>query len=237
MVYAAGRYYSHPMTQQPDTDNRPLDAPAHARPGDDASMRSLSEELRALVEVADGGPMSVAQILDHLQDRGSNLFIVVITTPFLLLPTTFGLSAPMGVAVAILGFCQAIGRRPWLPQWLLKKEFPFESLRKTMERAAKFSSWVEKVSKPRLAFMLWPGVASLAGIGLIIWGLLMGLPGPNNVFAAMILLYAFGLLMRDGLLLIVAHVLTFSAPVLAIIYWDKIVEVFTGMWDKVSGFF
>lgn len=228
------------MTQHPADAAETERAAAPAPGADDAptagpDMRSLSEELRALVEAADGKAMSVARILDHLQDRGSNLFIVVVTLPFLLLPTTFGLSAPMGAAVAILGLCQAIGRRPWLPQRLLRKEFPFESLQRTMERAARVSAWIEKISRPRLAFMLWPGVASLAGIGLIVWGLLMAVPGPNNVFAAMILLYAFGLLMRDGLLLLVGHVLTFSAPILAIVFWDSIAGFVMELWDKFAG--
>ncbi len=211
--------------------NDSLPAEDHAAP----EMLSLSAELGRLVDAAEGRAMSVARIIDHLEDRGSNLFIIIITTPFLLLPTTFGLSAPMGLAVAILGFCQMIHRKPWLPQRLLRREFPYESLRNTMARAAKFSSYVEKVSKPRLAFMLWPGVGSFAGLGLIVWGLLMGLPGPNNLFAAMILLYAFGLLMRDGLLLILAHILTFSAPILTIIYWDQISAFIMDTYHKMAG--
>jgi len=198
---------------------------------------SLSDELRGVVAAADGKPMSVGQILDHLQDRGTDLFIIIVSFPFILLPTTFGLSAPIGLAVAILAGCQMLGRRPWLPKFIMRREFPFESLQKTLNGAAKWSARVERIARPRLTFLLWPGFNKLAYFNLIIWGLLLGCPGPNNLFAAMILLLAFGLLMRDGLLLLIAHVLTFTAPILAFIYWDSIVAIFMATWDKVAGLF
>lgn len=193
-------------------------------------MISLSDELTGLVKAADGKAMSVGQILDHLKDRGHALFIIVIIAPFLLLPTTFGLSAPMGTAVAIIGFCIMIGRTPWLPGFLLRKQFPYEALERVAGRAARMSARVEKLSRPRLGILLWPGIINFAGLELVIWGLLMAVPGPNNVFAFMITLVAFGLLMRDGLFLLTAHVLTMIAPLLVWLYWDWIAGIFGETW-------
>ena len=212
--------------------------PQPHEPGDPDVRRSLSEELAELVTAADGQPMTIAQILHHMRDRGYLMFVVVITLPFLLLPTTFGLSAPMGFAVALIGLCIAIGREPWLPGFILRKQFPYEGLQGMANRAAGVARRVEKVARPRLTVMLWPGLRHLAGLNLAFWSLLMAVPGPNNVFAFMMLLLAFGLLMRDGLLLLAAHVLTVLIPVLLWVFWTAIspyvMPYATELWDKVS---
>lgn len=208
------------------------DSTTHKHPEPAVEMTALSDELRHLVELADGKPMSVATMLDELKDRGHAMFIIIIIWPFLLLPTTFGLSAPMGFAVAIIGLCVFAGRKPWLPAFLLRKVFPFEMLERVVARATRFAQWVEKVARPRFGFMLWPVMINFVGLGLVLWGLLMALPGPNNVFAAMILLYAFGLLMRDGLLILLAHALTLVSPVLVYVFWDEIVGLVVATWEK-----
>lgn len=197
-------------------------------------MTNLSQELEGLRRAADGKPMSVGRMLDHLQDRGPAMFMIALMAPFLLLPTTFGLSAPMGFAVAILGFCQLIGRKPWLPAFILRKEFPYEALDKVIGRAAKMSAWVEKIARVRLRFFLWPGPINIIGLWLIVWGLLMALPGPNNVFAFMITLFCFGLLMRDGMLLLLGHVLTLITPVLVWVFWDQIAMIFEKTWGFIE---
>lgn len=210
-------------------------------PHDPHDTSALSAELRSLVAAADAQPMTVGQILHHMRDRGYLMFVVVVTLPFLLLPTTFGLSAPMGLAIALIGFCIALGREPWLPAFILRKSFPYEALVRMSERAAGVSRRVERVARPRLAFMLWPGPRHLAGLNLALWSLLMAVPGPNNVFAFMMLLIAFGLLMRDGLLLLAAHVLTLLIPLLLWLFWNAIspyvMPYVTELWQKVSGLF
>jgi len=208
-------------------------------------MSSLSEELLNLQKLADGKGMKLGEILDHLKDRGHMMFIIVIIGPFLFLPTTFGLSSPIGLAIAIIGLCITIGLKPWLPGFILRKEFPGEGLDKILTRAAKLSAKVESLARPRLGVMLWPGLLNLAGLELTLWALLMALPGPNFLFAFMITLIAFGLLMRDGILLLLAHILTLISPVLVWIFWTPIkdfsVETWTKMidllqkiWDKVQ---
>lgn len=161
------------------------------------------------------------------------MFIIVIIGPFLFLPTTFGLSAPIGLAIAIIGLCLTIHIKPWLPAFILRKSFPSEGLEKILERAARLSARVEKIAKPRLGVMLWPGLLNLAGFELTLWALLMALPGPNFVFAFMITLIAFGLLMRDGVLLLIAHVLTFISPVLVFIFWTEITQFTVTYWQKI----
>ena len=192
------------------------------RRGEAVEMSPLSDELRELLEKADGQAMTLGRILDELQGRGHMMFIIVIIGPFLFLPTTFGLSAPIGLAIAIIGLCMLVHVRPWLPGFILRKNFPYEGLSKVVGRAAKLADRVQKLARPRLGVMFWPGLINLTGVELTIWALLMALPGPNFLFAFMITLIAFGLLMRDGVFLLLAHVLTFITPVMVWIYWTPI---------------
>jgi hypothetical protein len=223
------------MNQQapPSPDPQAADTPSGPPPRTALEMKSLSDELLDLQQQADGKGMAMGEILDRLKDRGHMMFIIVIIGPFLFLPTTFGLSAPIGLAIAIIGLCITIGIKPWLPGFILRKEFPGEGLDKILGRAARMSTKVERLAKPRLGIMLWPGLLNLTGLELTLWALLMALPGPNFLFAFMITLIAFGLLMRDGVLLLLAHILTLISPVLVWIYWAPIKHFSVESWEKM----
>lgn len=218
----------------PADDASPENQPHSHHQGRQLDMTPLNEELTNLLKVADGQTMTLGRILDELADRGHAMFILVVIGPFIFLPTTFGLSAPVGIAIAIIGLCMLIHIKPWLPDFILRKQFPYEGLEKVVGRAVRMSNRVQKIAKPRLGIMLWPGPINLTGFELTIWALLMALPGPNFLFAFMIALIAFGLLMRDGVFLLVAHILTFISPVLVWIFREPIWAFTLEMWDKMQ---
>jgi hypothetical protein len=167
---------------------------------------------------AGDGPLSIARIVEILSDRGIVVVLIILTMPFLFPIPTMGLSAPVGVAIAIYGVSVALGRKPWLPKFLMKRELSNKAVHRLAGFGTKWGKRVEHLLKPRLSVMNWAGINILTGISLSVDALLMSLPLPipatNAIPAAAILLLLLGQLERDGVFIIAGQIT--SAVVLAI---------------------
>ena len=159
-----------------------------------------------LAELDDSGePLTLGEILDRTAHAGFGFlacFLALVSIPF------FGLSAPFGLAIAVLGAELVIGRTiPWLPGFLRRRKIPPRALRWLANKLASMTSRIERFVRPRLPRMASGRVVGLAlvvqGIGL---ALPIPIPGSNWVFIAPIIVYALGLLEGDGVLVALGHV-------------------------------
>lgn len=187
-------------------------------------LRTLTQDLQGVLDHAAGQPITMGQLLIQLRERGHALFLILINIPFLLPIPFFGLSVPVGLAVASIGFCIVVGAKPWLPGPLSRRQIPFATLQKIVQQSMRITSRMEKVLKPRMKFMLWPGMIKLVGVGLILAGGFQALPLPipgTNVFpAVIIMLLAFGLMERDGVFVIAGHAIIVVSLLLGVIFWE-----------------
>ncbi len=167
----------------------------------------LSDDLSALLE--EGRPLTLGEIEARLKGRGFALLIMLLSAPFLV-PNIPGLSTPFGVAIGIMGLRIAVGRKPWLPEFILRKELSRKTLDKLVGLLIKITTRMEKVVKPRMHFLQhWPGMLNLIGFGIFAGGcfLLLPLPIPfSNTFPALsIFLLAAGMMERDGLVVLAGY--------------------------------
>ncbi|HEY0007862.1 MAG TPA: exopolysaccharide biosynthesis protein [Tepidisphaeraceae bacterium] len=178
----------------------------YASASPDPAHHSLVSAMDQIRTRSNGQPQTVQQIVEILKDRGIVVVLIILTMPFLFPIPTMGLSAPAGAALAVYGFCVALGREPWLPGFLLKRELSPRTIERLVSFGEKWARRVEKVLKPRLRVMNWSGINLLTGISLIINGILMSLPLPipatNAIPAFAILLLLLGLLDRDGVFIL-----------------------------------
>jgi hypothetical protein len=186
----------------------------------------LSESLRDLVAHADGRPLSLGEVVTVMGERGHALVMGVLAFPFLLPVPTMGLSAPAGFAIAVVGLCVAAGVPPWLPGPLARKPIAFETLSTAATQADRLDGRLQRWLRPRLAFVMWPGMHLLLGLGLALSGVALGLPIPlplaNAIPAAAILLYCAGLLERDGAFILAGHAVVAAFLALAVLLWDVV---------------
>lgn len=166
---------------------------------------------RALLDaLAIGDPEEVLKLRDVLAGLGRSTFgmlLMVATLPaFIPIPGLAGaLSGPLVMLVgAQLLFML---RKPWLPGFLAERGPHRKLLVSFSHRISPWLERLERLVKPRLTAVLDHPLASLfTGLLLVLLGLLLSLPIPftNYLFGALMLMFAFALLERDGALMLLA---------------------------------
>lgn len=199
----------------------------------------LSADLNGLRDCLEDRPLSIGDIEQALQGRGFALMLMLLALPFCVLPVP-GLSTPFGVAVFLGGMRLTLGQQPWVPQYVRRRQFPPEKMRRLLGGAIKLARTIERIARPRMQFLqTWPGMMNLIGFGIASAGLLLLLPLPipfsNTLPAWAVVLLTAGMIERDGLLVLLGHILAVAA-------WAYVVliSVFGSaglgkLWDMIFG--
>lgn len=183
-----------------------------------ATPPRLSADLRDLLRAAAGRAMTLGELEQTLKGRGFGLFLLLLALPFTFPIAIPGLSIPFGLVIMLIGLRLAAGRKPWLPEFILRREIKYTLLEKIVGIGLKLSTKLEKVVKPRMHFLQrWPGMLNLIGLGIASGGLLLSLPLPplipfsNTIPAFAVLFLTAGMIERDGLLVLIGHLVNFAA--------------------------
>lgn len=180
----------------------------------DDSLSTLHQVMERVQSAGEGDEVSVQDMLDAVGARsfGSVLLVpaMIILSPVSGIPTVPTIGATIICLIALQLLC---GRRSiWLPRWLLKLNLR----RTTLDRVARFISplarGVDKLLKPRLSFFVrrpfTQVIALLCILSAATMPVLEPLPFMASTAAAVICVYALALVARDGLLALIALMLT-----------------------------
>ena len=205
------------------------------------SDHSLVHDMDALLARANGGPMTLGQIVAALQDRGQAVLIILLTAPFVAIPIP-GFSTIGGAVILILAFSLTLGMKPWLPGFVSRRELSYEGLSKLVRAVHVVFGRIEKYIKPRMEWLVeLPGSHVLLGLSIMAATVALALPIPipgNNIPPAIcILILAFGLLERDGLMVLIGHIYNLvmwtAMIVAAIFFWNVVVAKIVEYWHRV----
>ena len=211
----------------------------HLPPAEEV-LEPISAELRSLLNVANGRPMSLGEVETHLKDRGYALLVLFLAAPFPI-PSIPGLSVPFGLAIMLIGTAFMLRRRPQLPKFILRKKLEFTTLQKVIPFVARLMERLERYMKPRLKLLVTgPVMTSLFGLGIVSGGFFLALPLPipltNGLPALSIIFLITGMLCRDGLMILAGHVMGLAAwAYLAVwIYFGThLLPWLRSLWDSV----
>ena len=171
--------------------------------------RTLLQTLENMAETADDSGYTLREIMDRLDERafGAMLFILALpcAIPFLYL-------VPQIVAVPMLALAaqMALGRsEPWLPEKLAARRIQKDGLMSTARGGRKWLGWIERIARPRLSFLTGKRSEQVIGLFFIAFclSIMVPLPLTNSTPAIGIAIAAFGLIQRDGLLVILGVVI------------------------------
>lgn len=180
--------------------------------------RPLSEVLRDICEDADE-QVTLGEVVERFGPRAFGALLFVIAIPNLL-PLPPGSTTVLGAPIMILSPQLAFGvRRPWLPRFLDRKPIRREYLRQAFARVDPTLQRIERVSSPRLPWLFSPIAERLAGLCCTALALVLILPIPlGNILPSVTIgLFGLALVQRDGVLALVAYLLTaISAAVLVV---------------------
>lgn len=212
--------------------NRPPPAPL-PRP------RLLSDHLAELRRTFADHRASLREVVVALESRAFALLMILLALPFVAPVSLPGSSTPFGLIIAVIALQLAFGRLPWLPRRLLDWKLPAGFFSKVVPVTQRIVRAIERVLHPR-----WPGLTASPWaravhlLTLALAGLLLALPLPvplTNTFPAWtILLLAFGLLERDGVVILAGHLVLVAGLVLFGLLGTAITEAFEGIWQWLS---
>ena len=161
------------------------------------------------------------------------------------------IASPIPGSTTILGapmllIClQLVIRRDqlWMPAWALKSSLPRENYRATIARVRKPLLFIEKLSRPRLSIMSSEVSEVLIGVVASLLTLIVMLPifGGNLFPSLFVALFGFGLMQRDGAMILAAWLGVAGFCVFVWAAWELISRLFlasagwfVGAWEGIT---
>lgn len=170
------------------------------------NIRALSQLLLDLKENFHGQDrLSVGELMDSFHERGFGFFLFLIALPAALPLPALGINTIIALPLLLLTGQQMLGFHTiWLPERIRRKQMEKKTLHKVIDMGLPWTGRLEKLIKPRLAFMTQGIFSNLIGLVGFILSLAVTLPVPltHTVPCMGIVLMAIGVLMRDGLAVI-----------------------------------
>lgn len=208
----------------------------------------LSAALEATRAAVSGHKVTLRELLRLVGEQGLLVFCAILALPFLLPVTIPFMSTALGMPMLLIGAAVVMNRVPWLPDRLIDHALPSETVQHVLERAAHAADRFEHLVRPRLLALTDTAFAnSLNGVVLVIAVLALMAPLPlvpfaNTAPAVGIILLCIGMAERDGVVILLGHVVTLLAAVFVgtLLYfaakagsdpmaaWEKIVALAQG---------
>ena len=180
---------------------------------------ALSDVLGRLEESLQGDSVTVQDIVQKLGHKSFAalmlIFSLISTSPASAIP---GITAIVGVVVFILVAQMILGRKcVWLPQFITRRRLSTQKLCKGIGWLRKPVRSVERLLKARFTFLLHRPWLYLPLVLILALSLFMPfmevVPTSGSIASAVIALFAAGLLMRDGALVMLSFVVLATLPV------------------------
>src|SRR5262249_23463355 len=95
--------------------------------------------------------------------------------------------------------------------------------------------WLTRLSRRRWELVIQPRLIGF-GIVLLALGLALPLPfpGSNLIFLVPLFIYAVGILERDGLWIVIGHVVTLIALALLVVFGATVIAVLERIWHWLT---
>lgn len=169
-------------------------------------IRSLSDILIDLQDHIKGETITLKGLLDIFHERGFGFFLFIFSLPAALPVPAFGLNAVIALPLLLLTSQQAIGRHTiWIPAKWHKKTLSKKTIDGFVQSADPWIKRLEIFIRPRLGSITQGVTSNLIGVLGFMMALAVAIPLPltNTVPSFGIAMMAIGVLMRDGLAVIV----------------------------------
>lgn len=168
--------------------------------------------LQIVEAMADGAPeegYTLREIFDRLDESafGAGLFLLALPC---CIPFLYGVPQIVSLPMMALALQMALGHeQPWLPDALGNRKIDRKGLTAMAQGGRKWLGWIENFSKPRFATITGPRSERLLGFVLCIFcaSILVPLPMTNTVPGFAVALAAFGLINKDGILVVIGCIL------------------------------
>ena len=173
---------------------------------------SLGDQLEAIIAALPEDHLTLGQLLQVFGDEGLLLLTILLTLVFLIPVSIPGVSTVFGAAILLVGISRVFGRPLWLPAKLRARNLPAARLRPALDGGLHWVRRLEKISRPyRLRGLVEGALPELFNnLAFILAALLLMapfgfVPFSNTLPGLALLLYAIGMIQRDGTAIVLGH--------------------------------
>ena len=173
---------------------------------------SLGDQLQAIIAELPEDRLTLGELLQVFGDEGLLLLTILLTLVFLIPVSIPGVSTVFGAAILLVGISRVFGRPLWLPAKLRARNLPAARLRPALDGGLHWVRRLEKISRPyRLRGLVEGALPELFNnLAFILAALLLMapfgfVPFSNTLPGLALLLYAIGMIQRDGTAIVLGH--------------------------------
>lgn len=174
-----------------------------------STPRALSDLLKSMKQDFTAEKVSVASVLEAFHERGFGILIFLFTLPAAVPIPMPAINTLIAIPIMILTWQQMVGRHTiWMPDKVLRGSIDKDLFQKTLDWSIPWVLRMEWLLKPRMGFMTQGAFSHLIGFAGLIMATCGAIPLPlvNTAPAIGIAIMALGVLMRDGLAVLVGMV-------------------------------
>lgn len=186
-------------------------ATMHKEINNKINNKVVSEVLRDVATSFIEDKISIREIKDAIRERGFAILLLIFALPLTIpLPVPPGATTIASMPILLFSLQMVIGlASPWLPQWLEKKSIKRTTLAIIAEKTSAPLKKIEKITCARLSIVVSIlGTKVFAVCSLICSvSIFIPLPMTNFIPAISIVLMSFGVLNRDGLMILVGIII------------------------------
>lgn len=149
-------------------------------------------------------------IINSFEDRGFAVLLFFLALPAALPVPAIGLNMIIALPILLLTLQQIAGRKKvWLPEAVKSRNIKTSHLHGFIDKSLPFIRFTERFVTHRLAFLSSPLATPIIGIFGTVFALSITLPVPltNTVPAMAIALMSIGIILRDGIAVILGLLL------------------------------
>lgn len=207
-----------------------------------AAPAPLGDQLQQAIDGLPPDQISLDALLDQVGPQGLLLLTALLTLVFLIPVSIPGVSTVFGAGILLVGVSRLLRRPLWLPTRLRQRQLPADKLRNALGRGMVWVARLQKVSRPhRLPMLVDSRIAETLNDAALVLGavLLMApfgfVPFSNTIPGLALLLLAIGLMQRDGVAVLLGHLLNGAS----IVYFGMLIGggglAVREVWDRIVG--
>jgi hypothetical protein len=177
----------------------------------------LSVALTATRAAIAGRGVTLRELLTLIGEQGLLVFCAVLAVPMLFPVPLPMMSYVLGLPILLIGAAVTLNRVPWLPERLLDRVLPGESIDRILAFSIRTALRFEHLVKPRLLVLTEsPVVNALNGVMIVVAAVTLLVPLPlvpftNALPSLAVLLLCVGMAERDGVVIVLGHVVAMVA--------------------------
>ena len=174
-----------------------------------SNAKTFLQSFEAMAEESGEAGLSLHDILDRLDERAFGAMLFILALPCAI-PFLWGVPQIVSLPMMALTLQMLAGRHePWLPEKFGQRMINKKQLTRLSGFGRKWFGWLERVAHPRLTFLTGKKSERLVALFLTAFSasVLLPIPGTNTVPGIAVAIVAFGLMARDGILVLLGGAL------------------------------